>query len=72
MHASDIELFYDEDRDYAQRLEAAGVEVTFETVADAPHCFGAWAPESEISPPVTRAMPTSPRRLLSAPDSAAR
>lgn len=43
MYASDIELFSDEDREYARRLEEAGVDVTFETVAGAPHGFEAWA-----------------------------
>lgn len=45
----DIDLFYDEDRDYAERLRAAGVEVTFEVVSGAPHGFEAWAPESTIA-----------------------
>jgi acetyl esterase/lipase len=47
MYASDIELFYDEDREYARRLREAGVSVDFEVVAGAPHGFEAWASDSE-------------------------
>ena len=49
IYSSDIELFYTEDRDYARRLEEAGVPVTFETVRGAPHGFEAWAPDSEMA-----------------------
>lgn len=49
MYSSDIELFYDEDRVYAERLEAAGVDVTFETVSGAPHGFEAWAPDEAMA-----------------------
>jgi acetyl esterase/lipase len=45
----DIELFYDEDRDYVERLRAAGVEVTFEVVPGAPHGFEAWAPNTPLA-----------------------
>ena len=38
-----IELFHDEDVDYASRLEAAGVPVSLEVVSGAPHGFEAWA-----------------------------
>ncbi|GAA1466366.1 alpha/beta hydrolase [Microbacterium thalassium] len=49
LYSSDIELFYDEDRRYAERLRSAGVDVTFETVRGAPHGFEAWAPGSEMA-----------------------
>lgn len=42
----DIDLFHDEDRAYAERLRAAGVEVAFVTVPGAPHGFEAWAADS--------------------------
>jgi acetyl esterase/lipase len=35
----DIDLFYEEDKEYAQRLQAAGVEVTFDEVPKAFHGF---------------------------------
>ena len=35
----DIELFYDENRDYAERLKAAGVDCTLDIVPNAPHGF---------------------------------
>lgn len=39
----EIDLFYDEDRDYAGRLRAAGIDTSFVTVPGAPHGFEAWA-----------------------------
>jgi acetyl esterase/lipase len=45
----DIDLFYEEDRAYAERLHAAGVDVTLDVVTGAPHGFGAWAPETQIA-----------------------
>lgn len=45
----DIDLFHDEDRAYAARLKAAGVDATFDVVAGAPHGFTAWAPQSQIT-----------------------
>ncbi len=45
----DIDLFADEDRTYAERLRAAGVEVTVEIVPGAPHGFEAWAPNASIT-----------------------
>lgn len=47
--AGDIELFYAEDRDYAERLAAAGVAVTVDTVPGAPHGFEAWAADTAIA-----------------------
>lgn len=46
IYTSDIELFRDEDIEYARRLAAAGVEVTLELVRAAPHGFEAWAPDT--------------------------
>lgn len=45
----DIDLFYDEDRDYVERLRAAGVEAAFEPVPDAPHGITAWAFDTNIT-----------------------
>lgn len=39
----DIELFHDEDVDYARRLAQAGVDVTLDIVPGAPHGFENWA-----------------------------
>lgn len=49
MYASDIELFHAEDLAYAERLRDAGVDVTFETVAGAPHAFEAWATDTVLA-----------------------
>ncbi len=49
IYSSDIELFYEEDREYARRLQEAGVEVVFETVHGAPHGFEAWISDSEMA-----------------------
>ncbi len=42
----DIELFLDEDVDYAQRLHAAGVPVTLDITAGTPHGFENWAADT--------------------------
>lgn len=49
LYTSDIELFYDEDVDYAQRLTEAGVDTTLRVVSGAPHGFEAWARHSEAA-----------------------
>ncbi len=49
IYASDIELFHDEDVDYARRLEEAGVDVTLEIVSGAPHGFEAWASDTDLA-----------------------
>lgn len=45
-YASDVELFYDEARLYADRLSDAGVQVHFETVHRAPHGFETYAADT--------------------------
>ncbi len=49
IYTSDIELFYDEDVSYARRLQDAGVEVTLDVVAAAPHGFEAWATDTPLA-----------------------
>jgi len=44
-----IDLFHDEDFDYAQRLQDCGVEVTVDEVAGAPHGFDSWAPRAQLT-----------------------
>jgi len=46
---SEIELFHGEDIAYAERLRAAGVQVELDVVADAPHGFESWAPDTAIA-----------------------
>ncbi|WP_137845060.1 alpha/beta hydrolase [Microbacterium sp. 2FI] len=53
IYASDLELFHDEDVDYARRLEAAGVDTTLEVVAGAVHGFEAWAPDTHLARDLT-------------------
>jgi acetyl esterase/lipase len=45
----DVDLFYAEDRAYAERLQAAGVKVQFDVVPGAPHGFASWAPGTELA-----------------------
>ncbi|WP_203580354.1 alpha/beta hydrolase [Microbacterium hibisci] len=49
IYTSDIELFHDEDIEYANRLSAAGTDVTVEVVNAAPHGFEAWASDSPMA-----------------------
>lgn len=46
---SDIELFFDESRAYAERLQACGVACTLDVVAGAPHGFEAIPPHTELA-----------------------
>src|SRR5690606_8585072 len=57
---SDIELFHDEDVDYARRLEAAGVPVALDIVPGAPHGFENWAADT----PPARQLVARARRWL--------
>jgi len=45
----DVELFFEEDRAYAERLKAAGVDCELDIVSGAPHAFEGLAPESQLS-----------------------
>ncbi len=45
----DIDLFYEENRRYVERLHAADVAVSFEVVAGGPHGFQNWAFNSGIA-----------------------
>ncbi|MDY0908588.1 alpha/beta hydrolase [Microbacterium sp. CFBP9034] len=49
LYTSDVELFRDEDLDYARRLEAAGVDVTLDVVPGVPHGFEAWAADAVLA-----------------------
>jgi acetyl esterase/lipase len=49
MYVGDIELFHDENVDYAGRLRAAGVPVEFEVLTGAAHGFEAWAPSTKLA-----------------------
>ena len=45
----DLDLFYDEDREYSRRLKAAGVECEFITIPGAFHGFNALFPSAPIT-----------------------
>ena len=45
----DLDVFWDEDIEYAHRLEEAGVPVTLETAEGGPHGYQAIAPKAAIS-----------------------
>jgi acetyl esterase/lipase len=45
----DLDLFWDEDRAYAERLEAAGVAVELLEIAGAPHGFDTMAPDVPLA-----------------------
>lgn len=49
LYTSDVELFRDEDLEYASRLRAAGVDVTLDLVAGVPHGFEAWAADTPLA-----------------------
>jgi acetyl esterase/lipase len=58
----DVDLFADEDRDYAERLDAAGVDTTLDLVPGAPHGFETWAAHTSVA----RAYLTRARAWLAA------
>jgi acetyl esterase/lipase len=45
----EIDIFYDEDRIYAERLRSSGAEVTFVSVPGAPHGFEVWAAQTDLA-----------------------
>lgn len=45
----DVELFFEEDRDYALALQAAGVDCTLDVVAGGPHAFESLAADTEVA-----------------------
>jgi acetyl esterase/lipase len=45
----DVELFFEEDKAYANKLSAAGVACKLEVVSGAPHAFEGLAPDSELA-----------------------
>lgn len=47
--SGDIELFFEENQAYAERLEAAGVNCTFDVVAGAPHGFESLASNTTMA-----------------------
>jgi len=49
MGVGDVELFYEEDRKYAERLKAAGVPCELDVVSGGPHSFQGVAPAAQIS-----------------------
>ena len=44
----DIDLFYAESKEYAERLQQAGVATIFDIVPDAPHGFEVFGDGSEL------------------------
>ncbi len=64
----DKDLFYEEDRRYADRLRDAGVAVEFHDVAGGPHGFHVLVPES----PVTEAFFASSREFIRSVDTVKR
>ena len=49
IYTSDVELFYDEDIEYARRLREAGVDVTVDVVSGVPHGFEAYAADTTLA-----------------------
>jgi len=45
----DVELFYQEDKKYAESLKAAGVSCELDVVAGGPHAFEGMAPDAQVS-----------------------
>jgi acetyl esterase/lipase len=45
----DIELFYEEDRKYAEALKSAGVDCQLDVVEGGPHAFEGLAPKAQVS-----------------------
>ena len=49
MGVGDVELFFEENKAYANKLNAAGVSCELDIVAGAPHSFQGLAPESQLA-----------------------
>ena len=49
MDVGELDLFRDEDLEYAQKLGKAGVECEFHLVPGVPHAFEGFAPAAEVS-----------------------
>jgi acetyl esterase/lipase len=45
----DVELFYEEDRKYAEALKSAGVDCQLDVIEGGPHAFEGLAPEAQVS-----------------------
>lgn len=45
----DLDLFFEENKKYAENLSAAGVSCELDVVADAPHSFQGLAPDSDLA-----------------------
>jgi acetyl esterase/lipase len=45
----DVELFYQEDKKYAENLKASGVSCELDVVAGGPHAFEGMAPDAQVS-----------------------
>ncbi|OAA29578.1 esterase/lipase [Frankia sp. EI5c] len=60
----DVDLFYDENREYARRLGEAGVATMFHPVAGAPHGFENWAHDTDLSREYLAAARSWLRRVL--------
>jgi acetyl esterase/lipase len=45
----ELDLFLEENRAYADRLRAAGVDVAIDTIPGAPHGFESWAYDTGIA-----------------------
>jgi len=62
----DVELFYQEDKKYAERLSAAGVACELDVVAGGPHAFQGMAPDAQVSKDYSNRAKTWLRRALEA------
>ena len=65
---SDLDLFYEENREYAQRLLAAGVPCEWAEVAGGYHGFHLLKPEAEASRQFNTSFLSALRRALGLPD----
>jgi acetyl esterase/lipase len=62
----DVELFYQEDKKYAENLKAAGVSCELDVVAGGPHAFEGMAPDAQVSKDYSNRAKTWLRRALEA------